>query len=75
MANSVAVTLQSITQAGNRCAFLSLALLMRRLLCINADLLLFPSRTDCVSASSLISVTPSHISLSNGYRSWLTQFI
>lgn len=74
MANFVDGALQSIAQPGNRCTFLSPALLVRRLLFISADLLLFSSRTDCVSASSPISVTKSHISLSNGNRSRLTQF-
>lgn len=74
MANFVDGALQSTAQAGNRCTFFSPALLVRRLLCITADLLLFSSRTDFVSASSPISVTQSHINLSNGNRSWLTQF-
>lgn len=75
MANFVDGALQSIAQTGNRCTFLSPALLVRRLLCISADLLFFSSRTDRVSASSPILVTQSHISLSNGNRSWLTQFL
>lgn len=75
MANFVDGALQGIAQAGNRCTFFCPALPVRRLLYISLDMLLFSSKTDCMRASSPISVTQSHINLSNGNRSGLTQFI